>query len=662
MAEVAEVTPRGDRDSQGTFDLDEACAAVKVESGTGANDEVALAGEASLSSAGRLASPPPSMPATSWSLRPGRVADTVSVEAEVAGVAAAGPQTAGAHAAGASREDYAGSGGVEGRSAESVAISLATLPPRLAALANPNKAATGPPAPKRTAPLDVGREARRSSATLPPSLPSQLVVFLAADAALSIEQRQQQKQQRQRPLSPPTTTPTTVADFSLSGSSRNQPLSSLGPRLPPHGWKASESPEGPSPARRRPRSRSNVNIPSAPGSPIGAADDLSPTAAQHSRVPSQVSQVSQTSRQPRRSRSSDSITPVMRRSCPLCLEPMSADIRESFCGVHACCFACASACAREQLARGKLPQCFDINCRENADPLVAMRFLQSSIDKERYLQLALWSNPRIWACPKCHCLLYAESGPPAGGCSSCPSCKHVFCVDCRCPKHDGESCQKALEQEHERLVSRPAPRKAAASASGRSPRPVQPSSKSPAMAARRSPRYQPASPRPMLLASLSPGGDDKPLFERSLSPLPRSAMQKSFSFGALESDVHLNGFKCCPRCRVGVEKSDDGCEHLRCWQCGHEFCWLCLADRKVIFAHGNHFHRPGCKIFAEYSGPNDYLPDRCDRCALRGKACETPFDHSPMVVGQYYSALLDACSRWFQHGLFFSTCSVATVV
>ncbi|TDZ71581.1 E3 ubiquitin-protein ligase dbl4 [Colletotrichum trifolii] len=36
--------------------------------------------------------------------------------------------------------------------------------------------------------------------------------------------------------------------------------------------------------------------------------------------------------------------------------------------------------------------------------------------------------------------------------------------------------------------------------------------------------------------------------------------------------------KQCPRCMVNIIKGRNGCFHMTCSQCRHEFCWLCLAD------------------------------------------------------------------------------------
>jgi ariadne-1 len=45
-------------------------------------------------------------------------------------------------------------------------------------------------------------------------------------------------------------------------------------------------------------------------------------------------------------------------------------------------------------------------------------------------------------------------------------------------------------------------------------------------------------------------------------------------FGSSQYWVKKNA-KPCPRCSVPIEKNN-GCNHMRCSQCGHDFCWLCL--------------------------------------------------------------------------------------
>ncbi|CAE6376392.1 unnamed protein product [Rhizoctonia solani] len=48
-----------------------------------------------------------------------------------------------------------------------------------------------------------------------------------------------------------------------------------------------------------------------------------------------------------------------------------------------------------------------------------------------------------------------------------------------------------------------------------------------------------------------------------------------------------------------IEKVD-GCDHITCslpGGCGHEFCWICLADYKLILQEGNHRHNQDCSHY-----------------------------------------------------------------
>ena len=36
----------------------------------------------------------------------------------------------------------------------------------------------------------------------------------------------------------------------------------------------------------------------------------------------------------------------------------------------------------------------------------------------------------------------------------------------------------------------------------------------------------------------------------------------------------------CPKCQSIIEK-DGGCNHVECYRCKHEFCWMCLSNCKA---------------------------------------------------------------------------------
>mmetsp|Transcript_48115 Transcript_48115/g.76054 ORF Transcript_48115/g.76054 Transcript_48115/m.76054 type:complete len:490 (+) Transcript_48115:63-1532(+) len=266
---------------------------------------------------------------------------------------------------------------------------------------------------------------------------------------------------------------------------------------------------------------------------------------------------------------------ALQEPCPVCFADLRPTDMESLgCDIHYMCSACASYYATEEVRSGRLPRCVNEKCRKVIEPLVALR-LFSQEDHSLYLQMALWLNPRVEACPKCHELLFSEQIAPCGLSARCPNCDHVFCADCRNPRHPGQSCKESY------------------------------------------------------LADC-------------LSDSPGDIVQ------LLKAGVQC---KICPRCRMVVEKADeDSCDHMTCLRCHHEFCWVCSADRSVIYAHGNHYHRMSCKHYAPYSGPEEYLPNKCVRCKLRGSACRAPSLHVqrnlPPACSVAFETFVDVCSSF----------------
>jgi len=91
-----------------------------------------------------------------------------------------------------------------------------------------------------------------------------------------------------------------------------------------------------------------------------------------------------------------------------------------------------------------------------------------------------------------------------------------------------------------------------------------------------------------------------------------------------EAYAQALGLKSCPQCGSACEKMDDrSCDHMTCPKCSHEFCWSCMANRVVIYHHGNHYHNPNCKFYAAYNGPSEFV-SKCPCCQQRGRACSPP--------------------------------------
>ncbi|APA11672.1 hypothetical protein sscle_08g064420 [Sclerotinia sclerotiorum 1980 UF-70] len=54
--------------------------------------------------------------------------------------------------------------------------------------------------------------------------------------------------------------------------------------------------------------------------------------------------------------------------------------------------------------------------------------------------------------------------------------------------------------------------------------------------------------------------------------------------------------KQCPQCQVRIEKND-GCDHMTCRSCKHEFCWICFVDYELIRSRDNSAHTPTCPYY-----------------------------------------------------------------
>ncbi|KAI5202959.1 hypothetical protein AUEXF2481DRAFT_8503 [Aureobasidium subglaciale EXF-2481] len=52
----------------------------------------------------------------------------------------------------------------------------------------------------------------------------------------------------------------------------------------------------------------------------------------------------------------------------------------------------------------------------------------------------------------------------------------------------------------------------------------------------------------------------------------------------------------CPECHAPIEKND-GCDHMTCSKCRHEFCWLCFVDYRNVRREGNQLYNKSCLYY-----------------------------------------------------------------
>jgi len=270
-------------------------------------------------------------------------------------------------------------------------------------------------------------------------------------------------------------------------------------------------------------------------------------------------------------------------------------------------------------------------------------------------------------------MVYNEEGASlqnsAASHAKCPCCDHLFCVDCRCPAHPSIDCEAAMKHESATSDARRASRKsifknlpaqAVDSSQQVTVRDITIPMEGGSILALRhvtpprgrrdmTPPRRDVTPR---RRDLTPSRRDRTPSRRDVTPVG-----SRFVSVDLEDMAQDRGWKFCPRCRCIVEKADsESCSHMTCLRCRFEFCWNCSADRSVIAAHGNHFHRPSCEFYAPFAGRDDFLPQRCVKCRLRGVACRPMFvDHTLMppgaCVGDHYVQLVDMCVQWFHNAL-----------
>eukprot|EP00607_Mallomonas_marina_P001795 CAMPEP_0182439052 /NCGR_PEP_ID=MMETSP1167-20130531/86187_1 /TAXON_ID=2988 /ORGANISM="Mallomonas Sp, Strain CCMP3275" /LENGTH=237 /DNA_ID=CAMNT_0024632639 /DNA_START=389 /DNA_END=1099 /DNA_ORIENTATION=+ len=60
--------------------------------------------------------------------------------------------------------------------------------------------------------------------------------------------------------------------------------------------------------------------------------------------------------------------------------------------------------------------------------------------------------------------------------------------------------------------------------------------------------------------------------------------------------------KKCPRCQTHIEKNE-GCNHMSCRKCRHEFCWICMQDWSLHSNNTGGFFQ--CNRFESTTGKNN---------------------------------------------------------
>lgn len=83
-----------------------------------------------------------------------------------------------------------------------------------------------------------------------------------------------------------------------------------------------------------------------------------------------------------------------------------------------------------------------------------------------------------------------------------------------------------------------------------------------------------------------------------------SGRQREAEEKATEAMIDNISKKCPgPRCGWRIQKTD-GCDHMTCRRCKHQFCWQCLAAHEEIKRIGNTAHKIDCKFHSDNLKPD----------------------------------------------------------
>ena len=61
--------------------------------------------------------------------------------------------------------------------------------------------------------------------------------------------------------------------------------------------------------------------------------------------------------------------------------------------------------------------------------------------------------------------------------------------------------------------------------------------------------------------------------------------------------------KDCPKCNICIEKNG-GCNHMQCYNCKHDFCWMCLGDWRT---HGSEYYECSRYVIIIKTSVNDLI-------------------------------------------------------
>lgn len=192
-------------------------------------------------------------------------------------------------------------------------------------------------------------------------------------------------------------------------------------------------------------------------------------------------------------------------------------------------------------------KCPNINCTKKINASDICNITQDRKDLyARFLEISfeefkIYNQNYIKSCPTpdCKCT-YSIEGMGAAQQIQCPNCDHIYCMICRYD-HPNMTCENAAALDHDCIL---------------------------------------CLTRHARNMSCETAARDRAQTESSLEEL---------------RNRHI---KPCPNCKIFIEKHQ-GCNHITCKKCSHEFCWTCLSAFRTTRCNSS-----WCDVFKIKTGIN----------------------------------------------------------
>ena len=128
----------------------------------------------------------------------------------------------------------------------------------------------------------------------------------------------------------------------------------------------------------------------------------------------------------------------------------------------------------------------------------------------------------------------------------------------------------------------------------------------------------------------------------------------------LNASWKKNNSRPCPKCAVDIQKNQ-GCMHMTCSKCKHEYCWLCMGDWKSHGSNTGGFFK--CNLYKEEETQKEKDDSRklqfyCDRYFAHNKSLEVSeekykvmcqkFDDPKSTVFELQANVQEGCLEFYR--------------